>query len=237
MRAPRGKDRVPFLADEAIAAEADLLLAEWEKSKGVEVAAPVPIEDLAEIHLGLTVEMGDLGAMLGHRDVLGAIWFEDRTIRIDRSLDPALNRAMLGRFRFTLAHEVGHWRLHRQHLRPDPSQRTLDEAYPPPAVICRAGATAAEEVQANKFAAMLLMPRRILRGAFVAWRGSDEPLVIQDLVAPARTGDRRRDEAVAIDRLCRPLADRLEVSAEALRHRLAAVRLLVREREQNLFTT
>ncbi|MBK8008612.1 MAG: ImmA/IrrE family metallo-endopeptidase [Rhizobiales bacterium] len=36
---------------------------------------------------------------------------------IDDSLDPEENPSMLGRYRFTLAHEIGHWRLHRHSVR------------------------------------------------------------------------------------------------------------------------
>ena len=47
--------------------------------------------------------------MLGIPDVLGALWVNERQIYIDQALDPEEYQGALGRFRFTLAHEIGHW--------------------------------------------------------------------------------------------------------------------------------
>ncbi len=44
---------------------------------------------------------------------------------IDESLDPKKNPAKEGRYRFTLAHEGGHWRLHRHLFAKDPAQASL----------------------------------------------------------------------------------------------------------------
>ena len=40
-------------------------------------------------------------------DVHGAIWFEEGIIGIDQGLYPDENPLMLGRYHFTLAHELG----------------------------------------------------------------------------------------------------------------------------------
>ena len=50
-------------------------------------------------------------------DILGAIYFDERRIVIDESLDSEERPEFEGRYRFTLAHEgAGHWRLHREGL-------------------------------------------------------------------------------------------------------------------------
>jgi len=158
--------RVPYLHETQIEREAQLLLDEWAETHPGAGEPPLPIEEILEIHLGLAFEIADLHAELGHSDVLGGIWFGSCTIKVDRTLDPSAAPRLLGRYRFTIAHEVGHWRLHRQHLMEDPSAKPLFEADCGPAFIQRSSANPPEEVQANMFAASVLMPRQMV---FAAW--------------------------------------------------------------------
>ncbi|RMD63490.1 MAG: hypothetical protein D6826_04805, partial [Alphaproteobacteria bacterium] len=105
------KHRVKFLHEKQIEREAKLLLDEWAE-KGHEISVPIPLDELVEIHLLLPFEIVDLRSQFGGHDVMGAIWFNDGTIRIDSSLDPHKFPHLRGRYNFTVAHEVGHWRLH-----------------------------------------------------------------------------------------------------------------------------
>lgn len=116
---------VPFIPEKRIEQDAELLLAEYARDQAVAVSLPVPIEEVLEVQLKLTFEIDDLRGTFGSPDVLGAIWFKNGLIKVDASLDPHTYPQMLGRFRFTLAHEIGHWRLHRQLYREDPSQAHL----------------------------------------------------------------------------------------------------------------
>jgi hypothetical protein len=108
------KNDVPFLRDSEIGWEAALLLAEYGRDKKPIIEPPVPIEDIVELHLKLVFEFKDLLKELEHPDVHGAIWVNERRIAVDMQLDPALFPANRGRYHFTLAHEAGHWRLHRK---------------------------------------------------------------------------------------------------------------------------
>ena len=67
-------------------------------------------------------------------DILGAIFFDERRIVIDESLDPEENPSKEGRYRFTLAHEGGgHWRLHRRPVRQGPGAGlACSTSRPPP---------------------------------------------------------------------------------------------------------
>jgi hypothetical protein len=87
-------------------------------------------------------------------DILGAIWFSDRRIVIDESLDPEESRSREGRYRFTLAHEGGgHWRLHRHLFAKVPAQVSLFNVLAPPSVVCRSSqANEPAEWQANFYA-------------------------------------------------------------------------------------
>lgn len=218
--------RVPYLRENQIEREADLLLREWSE-KGHKVSVPIPLEDLVECHLGLPFQVEDLRKRLGGHDVLGAIWFGDGTIRVDSSLDPILHPEMLGRYNFTIAHEIGHWRLHREHLRRDPAQAMFFNANGAPAFVCRDGDTAPEEWQANHFAGCLLMPRDLLRNAWRQWRGNDDPVSLADLGLDASAVS-YPEQQIVFERFCRPLANHFTVSAQAMRIRLEELELLVK---------
>lgn len=224
------KARIPWLSDSTIEAEASLVLAEWALGHGPITEPPVPVDDMVELLLGLRFDFDDLQAQFRHPDVLGAIWFAERLIRVDRSLDPVEQRPMLGRYRFTVAHEVGHWRLHRKYFLNDAAQLPLGASESPPAFVCRSTDQAPEEVQANKFAGFLLMPRDLLRPAWVAWRGCDDVVCVLDLDVPQCSDDTRQNEDAAMQRFCKPLAERFQVSAEAMAYRLEALGLLTRDR-------
>lgn len=227
--------RVPYLTDGQIEREATALLDEWTAARGETVVPPIPVDDIIELHLELTYEIDDLREQFGHNDILGAIWFNDAIIRVDRSLDPDQYPPMLGRYRFTLAHEAGHWRLHRAHFLKDLSQGQIFGSDGQPSYVCRAGQTAPEEVQANRFAAAMLMPRELVRSAWRAWRGDDRHVCVLDLDVPDVDASNERNQNVAMERFCKPLAEQFEVSAEAMRLRLEAMDLLVRERPNLLF--
>src|SRR5262245_43029166 len=126
--------RVPYIADEAIEHDAEALLAQFAYAKGAEIRAPIPIEDIVEKHLKLSVEFDDLHRLLDvprsgmglDPDIFGAIWLDTGSIVIDESLDPDERPAMENRYRFTLAHEGGgHWRLHRCLVQSDRHQEAL----------------------------------------------------------------------------------------------------------------
>jgi len=228
------KERVPYLTDRAIEEHADLLLAEWAaREGGIEI--PVPLDDLVEMHLGIRYAIEDLRDELSIPDVLGAIWFSTGKIVVDSSLDPHLNPSMLGRFNFTLAHEIGHWRLHRQHLRDDPTEAMLFEENAKPAFVCRSSAKPREEWQADTFAGCLLMPRASVRDAWRNWHGSDDPVAVPDLMPGKCCGSLGDAENAAMEQFCKPFAERFAASAQAMRIRLQALGLLVKEIEPELF--
>ena len=130
------------------------------------VTLPVPIEEIADTHAGLLVrDVDDLGAApgapeLAHGQALsglllpgvGEIW-----------VNGAEARQWPARRRFTIAHELGHWRLHRNAER---------------GVFCRSGSIEPEaseprvplppaEDEANVFAAGVLMPAQLIKEQYV----------------------------------------------------------------------
>ena len=250
-RAAAPKADVPFLHAKQIEAEADLLIAEYGERYEVVVASPIPVDELAELHLQLTLEYLDMQSLFPNADVHGAIWFEDGRIGIAQSLDPDSNPNRQGRYHFTLAHEIGHWRLHRTYYLKNPHERRLfDDGTSRPDVVCRSGDRQPVEWQANAFAAHLLMPRQMVHAEWTEFRdGDDRPVAIDDLremfagimdVGPLYyrgrlTSDQASQDIAMKEEFCRPLADRFEVSREAMRIRLEQLGLLVLKKENTLF--
>jgi Zn-dependent peptidase ImmA (M78 family) len=240
---------VPFLQDGEIEQEADGLIAEYCREQRKAVKEPqVPIEDLVELHLQLIFEFKDLHQELGFPDIHGAIWVNEGRIAIDNQLDPQLYPAKRGRYHFTLAHETGHWRLHRKYFIKREERHLFDGAAPPPDFIGRSGKKNRVEVQANQFAACLLMPRHLVRQEWERWHGDLDAMYLDDL------GDRRGELLQAellrrgsakpgpegetdklLEQLSRPMADRFHVSPEAMRYRLEACGLLGAKRPATLF--
>lgn len=180
----RPSQKVAYISQESIEAYAEDVL---EKCGITE--APVPVEQVADI-LGLVVEYTELGV-----DVSGLLVLEDESgaIGVNSTHAPV-------RQRFTIAHELGHFCLHKNW-----SDVFIDSEFEPRFRDRRSSrGENPEEIQANKFAAALLMPKSIL-DHYIAEEGID-------------IGD---DEQVE------ELAGRFEVSVTAMTYRLANLEFLV----------
>ena len=205
---------VPFLADSEIEAAAKRLLTDYAHAKAPVGEPPVPIERILGF-LGLRQEMHDLYSLLNiERDhdseLLGAICFNSKRVLVHEAIDPEKRSWLEGRYNFTLAHEVGHWVLHRRFF-PDNSEQLsfLDNAVKP-AIVCRKREDKHPiEIQANKFAAGLLMPAALLAKA---WKRRVEQ--------GGNLSSALRDEAI------KATAKQFQCSLEATRYRLAALDLL-----------
>jgi len=227
-------NEVPFIPESRIEKDADALIGEYALRPNTSIGPPVPVDELLEVQLELQCEIADLRAEFECDDVLGMIWFNSKLVKIDRSLDPHERPHLLGRFRFTLAHEVGHWRLHRQYYREDPSQARLFAGKGRPAFVCRSSEKPPVEWQADTFASYLLMPAKMVIAAWDKWKGNRDPVILQTLPSAAPVAGRDMDD-VRLERFCKPLAEQFEVSNEAMRIRLEKLRFLLREAPNTLF--
>jgi Zn-dependent peptidase ImmA (M78 family) len=146
---------------------------------------PVPVERVAKC-LNIKVDKSDLG-----HDCSGVLIRQgDRAvIGVNRADHP-------NRERFTIAHEIGHYVLHERETYVDTGYRVnfrdLDSG----------SGTKSEEVEANRFAAALLMPEAMVKVAF---------------------NDLAFDLAGTKDDELRKLADLFGVSTQAMAYRLAVV--------------
>lgn len=200
---------VKFLAKDEIERRADALLDAYRRERGRALRPPIPVDDILETHLGLSLDFDDLARLLGAPDVLGALWVDRREVYIDQSLDPVAHPRHEGRFNFSVGHEIGHWVLHRHYLARDRAPHDSRRVADPPSVICRSsGARAPIEVQAGLFATFLLMPARMIRARF----------------HPSRY--RSLTFAEFVDYVLPQLAGEFGVSRSAMRYRLRAMGLL-----------
>ena len=149
--------KVPWISKEDIARKALDLIENFQALAEYEVKPPIPVEDIIERYLGLRLLYDDLTKVFG-RDVLGAVYVESKAICINERLFESSSE---GRLVFTIAHEVGHWVLHRQYIEAqekDGSRQII--------VSKKGNSKETIEWQADYFASCLLMPEKEIREAF-----------------------------------------------------------------------
>ena len=164
---------VPWLSKKKIAGCASGLIEAYEQIVQRDVHPPLPIEDIIERGLNLQLAFADLRKKLKIDDVLGATYIRQRMICADESL---LKHASEGRMFFTLAHEIGHWILHRGFIKHACRSNLLSDF-----IFCRLqDAKKPIEWQADYFASCLLMPEDQVCKAFYMIFGP-RPLVLYNL--------------------------------------------------------
>lgn len=245
-----GRFKVPFIQPEEVDADVDLLLAEYAGKFAPVSQPPVPVEEIVELYLQLELEFKDMLQEFGTDKIHGALWVNERRIGIEQSLEPDSHPKMLGRYRFTLAHECGHWRLHRrrfQHrvvtqpsLLPDDPKR--------PEYICRDGDTDPIEFQADMYAATLLMPAAMVRRKWCEMTVHGEPISFGELrdgtipLSQSEIQHRMKYKTVPdaelqamLEVAAMPMAAAFEVSPPAMKNRLLKLNLLVKTKQKALF--
>jgi Zn-dependent peptidase ImmA (M78 family) len=185
---------VPYLAEEAIERDSAALLAEFAHARGIVLELPIPVEVIVEKHLKLRIEFDDMHTRLnvprpenGQTDILGAI-YGDGSIFIDETLDPVENPAGEGRYRFTVAHELGHYMYHRHLLGGEAMIVSAEDETGAPRIhgdaedrdLRRA------EWQANRFASCLLVPLPQLALEWFNWMKSLRPFIFEEFANDPR---------------------------------------------------
>lgn len=161
---------------------------------------------------------------------------------IDERLDPESDSTMEGRYGFTLGHEAGHWCEHRWLFLPERTGVLFDTAGQS-TIVCRSQqAKDRIELQADLFAANLLMPRQLVEQAWREEFADGKPRLVmadappsEQYVVPAHWEstafgiDLSESDADVMYRIARPLAERFGVSVQAMRIRLEQIGLLLRQ--------
>jgi len=230
--------KVKYLTHSAIENATLCLLAEYGRKYGDVIEPPVPVEAILEGHLELGLDFDDLPSVLGIPDVLGAMWFNERRVIIDQSLDATENPSKEGRYRFTLAHELGHWELHRYQYLADAKQSSLFGGDGKPSIVCRTRSRKEPvEWQADMFSGYLLMPKEMV---FAAWQqrlGSMDPYIAKDEMADLSAKWGLADDEQPTVEVAKELARTFNVSGQAMQIRLIGLGLIRTEvPEPDLFT-
>lgn len=218
--------KVPFLREEQIESAVAELLHSFAMAKGVAPRPPVDVDKILEGYLKLELRFTDLPKLIGIPDVLGATFLKDKVVYIDQTLELPGRE---GRLAFTIAHEIGHWQLHRPLIDAEAVTAPLfamGEVSRQPTIVCRTGSKREPaEWQADKFAACLLMPAADVRASVRALYGE---------VLPMWEGVEARRKAHLLDEQLQDLAGEVieqgrffNVSNEAMRYRLLDLRLVV----------
>jgi len=159
--------KVPYLPKQHIAEIAEDVVSDYKALTGTPALPPLPVEDIIERSLGLTLGFIDFEEKYSMPDVYGATYVKKKFIAISTTI---LDERSEGRYCFTCAHEIGHWVLHRRLV--DAAARMAMEEE---AVFCREkDAKAPIEWQADYFAGCLLMPEHEVAQAFHQAFGSDD---------------------------------------------------------------
>ena len=147
---------IPELLEEDIEQAANDLLSDYQNKFSWDPQCPIPVERIAEKHLGYCIEITD-DDIYKDAEILGGIIFADKIIQVNGSIE---NHD--GRYSFTIAHELGHHCLHKelfQKLSMESDEHTK---------MCReTGEKPLTEQQADTFASYLLMPTKFVNKAYI----------------------------------------------------------------------
>lgn len=235
---------VPYLSDADIEAEANMLLQSFEAKYGSIQAAATPLDEILENHLGLGFEITDLG----HPSILGQLDIKQNLIRINTILDPHQDPRKEGRYNYTLAHEGGHQVLHRPYaeaLMDAPSLFDAEEDKKDIILCRRDDQKAPIEIQADKFASFLLLPRSKVINEFLEF--ADKPSVqIQPFLRALRHNRNFLNQAFPnwrhiptdedlLHYAFKGLADTFHVSMQAMVIRLKVIGLLRASAQEEMY--
>lgn len=212
------KLQVEYLPDIHLEETAYNLIGDYNRQYSIGRDDPIPVDTMIEVHFGLLFEIDDLRQYFGSSDVLGATWIKEETVRIDESLDPTNTPYLEGRYNYTVAHEIGHWVLHRPLLIREENQGSLFDSEGPEAIVCRSSQKKEPmEVQADLFASYLLMPEDRVRETWRDMFGSGTPRITFNMNKGAQH----------IGSIMHPISDnakmmakRFKVSSQAMQIRL-----------------
>jgi len=217
--------RPKFLTAQQIEAAAMRVLGAYRRQSQQPLVPALPMEDIIATQARLDFEFVIMRDRFASDDILGALNVTERIIYVDESLDPDLHPDKHGRYRFTIAHELGHWELHRQDVT-SAAQGSLFEQDGGGRILCRASQRyQPREWQANQFAAYVLMPSELLRAEWLRFTGATAPV----LLSPREMMHKRwalGEDYLPAHPLARELAQRFHVSNQAMQIRLEGMGLM-----------
>jgi len=222
------KNNVPILRPDEIEERAEYMLwlfAKESRSKPKATNLNIIINTLMAKHKVKFVFTEDLGYTPAGAKIRGRIALQERTIWVDRSLQPDQN---LFRLRFTLGHELGHLALHRH--REIKNYHTIDDTDEELRMQFNhaGGSKQIVEWQANRYASAVLMPRYTVVHAILVFHQENDIHLNCGMVYVDNTQTNRRLYAKTLEHL----SVVFHVSRTVARIRLQELNLLIDRRER-----
>ena len=212
---------VEWIDPKDLEVQAEKVLRKYGQEVRPVVAPPVPVENIIEGFLGLELELDDLNPEDVNRDNLGWLFIKEGRVVVDSKLE---NEE--GRYHFTLAHEVGHWVLHKGIVLAQENQLSLLGEGKQPSIICRRSQKRKPaEWQADCFAAALMMPRAMVMDV-LRQESRPETAWIYDYETKALWGLEKKDYFRSVASMYNK---RFGVSIQAMQIRLEQLDLLREE--------
>jgi Zn-dependent peptidase ImmA (M78 family) len=148
-----------FIPDQTIEKRAYSLLSSFESQYGRIASPPIPIEKIIECYLDLWIDWDEIDDTVEEK-ILGYIDPSTKKIRLNtRHLSHF--EEYIGTEAYTKAHEVGHWDLHVAKAG-DSVQLAFPYMLESQCYLCRQKRGDSREIQAERYAAYLLMPHHLL---------------------------------------------------------------------------
>ena len=214
------KDIIPFIGQNYIDSRVDGVFKHFKskiRNNREVLLAPI-CEYLSKFNGVKFIYNEDLGENISGNEILGKLSLDTKTISISSSLE--LNSP---RWRFTLAHELGHFLLHRKLLLNNPDSNVVDSEKSISWVNIEQSSLSRLEWQANSFASSLLLPKATLI-----------PLIAQLLkdygVRSSNHGiiylDNQKDNILSYRNISSKIKQEYNVSYQAVMYRLAQLNIL-----------
>ena len=151
-----------FIPDDEIESKAYALLYAFETQYGKVIKPPVPIDRLIESYLDLWIDW-DVIEDSDEEKILGLLNPDTKKIKMNERHRNHFDE-YLGTEAYTKAHEVGHWDLHIV-KKNDAVQLSFLLSTGGQPYLCRQQKFDKREIQAEKYAAYLLMPHHLVMEA------------------------------------------------------------------------
>ena len=192
------------------------LIQAYEKESGGRIRPPVPIFDIIE-YLGYDIDFRNDGFYQDPNN-LGGLHIDEKLVVINERIS---NHE--GRMNFTAAHEVGHIQLHVPDLIKDKKKDTI---------MCRniddniKSKRDPKEVEADMFAAYLLMPSKEVRSSFFRMNKKPYDLSKKRFMELFRKPQTKRQKGVGIANKIIEIGNFENVSRLAMLNRLIGLGLI-----------
>ena len=192
------------------------LIQTYEKESGGRIRPPVPIFDIIE-YLGYDIDFRNDGFYQDPNN-LGGLHIDEKLVVINERIS---NHE--GRMNFTAAHEVGHIQLHVPDLIKDKKKDTI---------MCRniddniKSKRDPKEVEADMFAAYLLMPSKQVRSSFFRMNKKPYDLSKKRFIELFRKSQTKRQKGVRIANKIIEIGNFENVSRLAMLNRLIGLGLI-----------